>query len=444
MNLQLLKKSNPLLFAPERYDEYPLDPIELSQFLNNSLQQEENSNLLRDRPFTSVDQLDYLFYVDPKTQELDLEKKMAVEYALFQLQLLRQDNDELNDKIASFEELRGDDLKTVDGLRDLLLTLNSVNGLELDLNKLNLLDTKFSDESTEMTQNTGNDNSSKSKNDQNTKDLNSENVTTTHDSKPIKYSNAANSNNNKRSNDDDIQQLTSYLLSNTIKEGIELRPQGGMNDSTEFLKNCMDSLIKIAVQNKNDTPTTSRHSSNDSEVDNQQHVNDPDSFDQKYKELETKLTEMTTAFNDLKLAHSFLTKQYENDHNDSSKDIEKLSRTNKELQEKLLSYHSNLAKKEAKESRASNERSRSNSIFNSPGKNLSSPVLGYSDNWIPQTPSTADANGDSTSMNSPSLSMMKSEFRRLLTETQRRYEREISQERQKRKQLQAELNLVKK
>ncbi|CAL9733576.1 protein Pea2p [Monosporozyma servazzii] len=439
MNLQLLKKSNPLLFAPERYDEYPLDPIELSQFLNNSLQQEDNSNLLRDRPFTSVDQLDYLFYVDPKTQELDLEKKMAVEYALFQLQLLRQDNDELNDKITSFEELRGDDLKTVDGLRDLLLTLNSVNGLELDLNKLNLLDTKFTDESAEMAQKTGNNNNT-GNTDGSVNDLNSEKLNTKQDAKYNKFNHT---HNNKR-NDDDIQQLTSYLLSNTIKEGIELRPQGGMNDSTEFLKNCMDSLIKIAVQNKNDTSNTKTHSSNDSEVDNQQYARDPDSFDQKYQALETKLTEMTTAFNDLKLAHSFLTKQYENDHNDSSKDIEKLSRTNKELQEKLLSYHSSLAKREAKDNRSSNEHSRTNSIFNSPSKNLSSPVLGYSDNWIPQTPSTSEANGDGTSINSPSLSMMKSEFRRLLTETQRRYEREISQERQKRKQLQAELNLVKK
>ena len=90
-NLSLLKKSNPLLFTPERYDEYPLDPIELAQFLNKSLEQDSNNNtLLRERPFTAVDQLDYLFYLDSSTQELDLDKKLAVEYALFQLQLLKQ------------------------------------------------------------------------------------------------------------------------------------------------------------------------------------------------------------------------------------------------------------------------------------------------------------------------------------------------------------------
>ncbi|CAL9728185.1 protein Pea2p [Monosporozyma unispora] len=440
MNLQLLKKSNPLLFAPERYDEYPLDPIELSQFLNNSLQQDENSTLLRDRPFTSVDQLDYLFYVDPKTQELDLEKKMAVEYALFQLQLLRQDNDELNDKIASFEELRGDDLKTAEGLKELLLTLNSVNGLDLDLNKLNLLDAQPIEQQTKIGQDNG---SNIGKNAQNAIDSKNENANVNQSGVSNKSNININNNSNKRGSDD-IQQLTSYLLSNTIKEGIELRPKDGMTDSTEFLKNCIDSLIEITVQNKKDIPTPNSNSSNNSELDTKHYESVQGYPDQKYKDLEAKLTEMTTAFNDLKLAHSFLTKQYENDHNDSLKDIEKLSRTNKELQEKLLNYHSNLAKREAAESQENSDISRTNSIFNSPSKNFSSPALGHTENWILQTPSTADSNGANTDMKSASLSMMKSEFRRLLTETQRKYEKEISKERQMRKQLQNELNLLKK
>lgn len=459
MNLQLLKKSNPLLFAPERYDEYPLDPIELSQFLNNSLQQDENGGgLLRDRPFTSVDQLDYLFYVDPKTQELDLEKKMAVEYALFQLQLLKRDNqnnnndESLDNNISSFEDLLGDNLQSADGLKDLLLTLNSVNGLDLDLNKLNLIEKKSSSglgNNNNNTNNTRNGSILSLNNISDKRVSNSEKSKLSCLSTDLKHVSNDNiseivSPTSYNHNSDSIQEITSYLLSSTISHGIELKPKGEMNDSMEFLKNCMVSLIDMAVdkrqQGNGKNIVTDQNKDDNTTASDKDNVND-----KRYKELESKLAEMNTAFKDLQLAHNFLTKQYENDHNDSLKDIEKLTRTNKELQEKLLSYHSNLAKRENKDIESDKKEFDGNSVFHSPTKNFSSPALGHTESWTPQTPiSSGDRPNSnySNQLNSPSLSMMKSEFKRLLTETQRKYEKEITQERQMRKQLQNELNLV--
>ena len=475
-NLSLLKKSNPLLFTPERYDEYPLDPIELAQFLNKSLEQDSNNNmLLRERPFTSVDQLDYLFYLDSNTQELDLDKKLAVEYALFQLQLLKQEetidnndtttttdtNDNIengnnknnnksssnssnfDDELIDFESLQNNDFKSLNGLKKLLFTLNKVNGLDLDLNKLKHLESQnhHRNINTNNTNTTTNRDTGLS-NDPSHKTIRNSNSSGVNSNETFTDNNSNSAGNNL--SDDNIQEVTSYLLSNTIKKGIELRPKGEINDSTQFLKNCIDSLIDVIVANRQNNKTSQNNSStnNNHKKDDLTDVTNP-----KYKELETKLTEMTTAFNDLQLAHNFLTKQYENDHNDSLKNIEKLTRTNKELQEKLLKYHSTLSKREINnETHDNNDNDNENSIFHSPGKSFSSPILGHPEIWTPHTPSSNKNNvsNSNSGMNSPSLSMMKNEFRRLLTETQRKYEKEINQERQMRKQLQYELNLIKK
>lgn len=492
-NLSLLKKSNPLLFTPERYDEYPLDPIELAQFLNKSLEQDSNNNiLLRERPFTAVDQLDYLFYLDSSTQELDLDKKLAVEYALFQLQLLKQeetiDNNNNNNstqinenshatnfddvgKLSDFESLQNSDFKSLSGLKRLLFTLNEVNGLDLDINKLNHLDSQihYKNSSANIAATNATTITAPSTTTAATKDSN---VSNTSLHKTIKKSDLNDANPNDSftdnicgsSSDDSIQEVTSYLLSNTIKKGIDLKPKGEINDSTQFLKNCIDSLIDVIVTNRTKNIVSQvevsgkSNSSNNNKMDKKDKLDE--STDPKFKELETKLAEMTTAFNDLQLAHNFLTKQYENDHNDSLKNIEKLTRTNKELQEKLLKYHSTLSKRgnggkiyETNDTKDSddddddnNNNDNENSIFHSSNKNFTSPILGHNEVWTPQTPSSNKNNVPNTnnSMNSPSLSMMKNEFRRLLTETQHKYEKEINRERQIRKQLQYELNLIKK
>lgn len=492
-NLSLLKQSNPLLFTPERYDEYPLDPIELAQFLNKSLEKDSNNNiLLRERPFTSVDQLDYLFYLDSDTQELDLDKKLAIEYALFQLQLLKQaeaidsDNnnnnkrinktsnndfynavkDDDHDGLSYFESLQNSDFKSLNGLKKLLFTLNKVNGLDLDLNRLNHLESQIHYKNSSANINAANTITTTSSR---TGITNDSNISNDSLHKTIKNFDLNDENSNENfidnactnSSDDNIQELTSYLLSNTIKKGIDLRPKGEMNDSTQFLKNCIDSLIEVIITNRTNSSVSqievsSSNNHNNNSKDTDKDKDEPNtSMDSKCKELETKLAEMTTAFNDLQLAHNFLTKQYENDHNDSMKNIEKLTRTNKELQEKILKYHSILSKREdynkiheTDDNNQSNtiNKDNENSIFHSSNKSFTSPILGHREIWTPQTPSS-NKNSISTinnTINSPSLSMMKNEFRRLLTETQRKYEKEIDQERQIRKQLQYELNLVKK
>lgn len=416
MNFQLLNDANPLLFAPERVDEYPLDPVELSQFLNNF-------SVNRERPFTAVDQMDYLFYTDPSTQELDLSKKMACEYAMFQLQSYKNKK-EISDPMT-FEQLMKLDLNSKDWFDNLLLLLDSINGTKLDLNKLKILE-----ENTQLLD----DKLDKSKT-----MLNEEG---TNDTSLI-----------NESGEDVVHEITSYLLSNSIKKGIMVKPSENVNDPLKFLKNGIDSIIDTAYENSKNNNSISHDNSfshdnsvNDDSEDHIGKIEDEDNNTNK-KDLQSKLDEMTTAFKDLKLAHNFLTKQFANDRNDYLKDIERLTKTNKELQNKLFANQSEMTKLEDKLHKLELEdlkKPEFDAILprTPSATEVTSPILSNVERWLPNTPNGIPDNNSTSNLNSPSISIMRNEFKRLLTETQRKYEKEISHERDIRKQLETELKLV--
>lgn len=402
MNFQLLQTANPLLFAPERIDEYPLDPVELSQFLNNF-------SVNRERPFTTVDQMDYLFYTDSNTQELDLSKKMACEYAMFQLECYKNKK-EINDP-TTFEQLIKLDLNSADWFDNLLLLLDSINGTKLDLNKLKILE-----ENAQLIE------------DKKLDKLKS--VEVNEDSSLI-----------NESAEDVVHEITSYLLSNSIKKGIMIKPSENVNDPLAFLENSIDSIIDTACNSRSNKKNASRENSNNDEIKDNE-TNLPKDEDDE-EDLQLKLNEMTTAFNDLKLAHNFLTKQFANDRNEYLKDIEKLTKINKELQNKILDNE--LEIKQLKKSDIGNlKRPELDTVLpTTPSVDeLASPILSNMERWLPNTPNGIPDNNSNSNLNSPSISIMRNEFKRLLTETQRKYEKEINHERDIRKQLETELKMV--
>ncbi|CCK71222.1 Pea2p KNAG_0G01640 [Huiozyma naganishii CBS 8797] len=382
MDIALLKRANPLLFTTERYDEYPTDPEELLQLLSS----EANSDLsARERPFTELDQLDFLLYRDSVTGELDVHKKLACEYALYHAERIRRHRggDHHGEKHVGFQDLKDSKTGSDEWFTRLVTLLSEISGDKMDLSQLE--------------------------------------KTAVHQTRP---GDASNRQGVARDQQDALHELTSYMLSSSIKNGIHIRPSDNVDDPVKFLKNGIESLIESAS-----TANTNTNSTDERDA------------------TETKLAELTTAFKDLQLAHSFLTKQFENDHTDHMRDIEKLTRTNRELQEKLLNYHSNLSKIEKKlkdnehelrHSRARDEVAGNHSIaLDSPGKMASTPNLNHESMWGVHTADQNETLG--ATPGSPSLSIMKNEFKRLLTETQRKYEREIGQEREIRRQLEKEL-----
>ncbi|CCF56532.1 hypothetical protein KAFR_0B02340 [Kazachstania africana CBS 2517] len=359
IDYDLLKKANPLLFTQERYDEYPLNPIELAQHLSTNKNQTSSTDLVnRNRPYTDVDTLDYLFYMDDTIEEIDLEKKLACEFAIFQTSLYSKQNSK--DTTVTMDKLLNLEIGSDEWCKQMIALLNSINGTNLSVSRLKHFTKNHNDD---MENNSNEkDDSTSFKNDQM----------------------------------EIIQEITSYLLSNSIKNGIELKPNiTDVDDPLKFLKSNIDSLLEVSKSNT----IVKNHADTNNKVD-----------------------EINTAFEDLKLAHNFLTKQYEHDRSEHSKDVEKLNRTNKELQEKLLQYHSLLTKNE---NNTDNTRSTSNSdLWNQ--NILNSPDLNSSNHTSP--------NG------SYSLSIMRNEFKRLLMDTQRKYETELENERKFRIELEKKLD----
>lgn len=205
-----------------------------------------------------------------------------------------------------------------------------------------------------------------------------------------------------------LQELTSYVVSRAVQRNIELKPLH-LDDQVEFLKTAFDTILD------NGAPT--RSMSHDDDKQNLQ-----------------------TAVNDLQLANTFLTKQFQNDHADYVQNIEKLQRTNKELQQKVLDYHSELVKSEQKlqeKEKLVKEMEDATSSNKSSNFNYASPVM-TNEMWFPSSPASTNSN-NSVSSASQSIGVMRTEFKKLLTETQRKHDRELQSERESRLKLEKEL-----
>ena len=431
LDYNLMHKANPLLFAPERYDQYPLNHQELMQYLTSA---SSSGATVCPRPVTATDEFDYLLYMDgsssnrssaspehltntiPSTvntgiMELDLDKKLACEFAIYQTHM-RNKQDDINGrtnstyKIKDFNELLQMKVGSNEWFDEMLHLLESINATNIDLSSISDMAISSKDISVRKTV----------------------------------IGDGQTSNNTEGSlridtSDIDMQDTISYILSNAIKNGVDIKPQfkettsGVKNQSNEkeYLRNIIDSMIAMAKINREKI----------SSVTEDKEANDG------------KVKEMNTALNDLQLAHNFLTRQFESDRIEYSKDIEKLTKTNRELQEKLLNYHSNLTKTENEllETQEKLQMKELNPIIegnNTPllkglGDDLGflSPLTVDRDN-VRSSQSSLDSKGELKSDgkgSSYSLTLMRNEFKKLLTETQRKYETELAKEREMRKEL---------
>ncbi|CCD24252.1 Pea2p NDAI_0C05930 [Naumovozyma dairenensis CBS 421] len=436
-SLNLLRKVNPVLFSEERYDEYPLNHDELIQYLNTPSTLNYHS-----RPLTNVDYSDYLVYRKGDSRhEIDFEKKLLSEYVLFWIQ---SEHNKKKKKCKGQDENNSHFSKNIK-LED-FLTLKPYSEEWYDC----VLDILQMGNATEVV------------------DLSMSNKILSEFVKSHKVRDLS-------ENDEGLEEVTSYLLSSAIQNGIDIKPTK-LDNPIEFLKNGIDSILEarkrdFSSDNNNTDSKEDRNLANqvgrstsedlnkkinnnngnnyDSYGDNNENADENGSSTMVRSE---KLTEIETAFKDLQLAHNFLTKQFEHDRAGYVQDIEKLTRTNRELQDKLLNSHLVLSKTENKLHEAEKEKeelkeqshnnSNDGSFHDSQVQaqqleinidSLKSPLLSP-ELWGPLSPvSITSANG------SHSISIMRNEFKRMLNETQRKYEKELNEERQLRVKLEKDL-----
>lgn len=197
-----------------------------------------------------------------------------------------------------------------------------------------------------------------------------------------------------RSIDDRIEELTSYLISSAIQKGIQLTTSEDENkdisdiDSLQFCKKCIDSLISKCI--------------------------DSDKLEERHTEENSSVEELKIALNDLQLAHNFLTKKFEDDRVEYLSNIEKLNKTNKELSQQLTTNRVKL--NEA-------EKTIENLKLQPPTPELLLPNSPLSNNGDTSP-------GQNVNEGSYSLKMMKQEFKKILADTQDKYEKELREERE--------------
>ncbi|CEP63058.1 Pea2p LALA0_S07e01464g [Lachancea lanzarotensis] len=208
-----------------------------------------------------------------------------------------------------------------------------------------------------------------------------------------------------------LDEVTSYLISSALQRDIDLKPPPrdlAPQDDVEFVKQCIDALMNVVVKSSttggSPPPENQNTESND---------------------------DTATALKDLQLAHSFLTKKFENDRNEYIHSIEKLNRTHKELVQENASHTAKIASLEGKCKSLEQQRDimskhmESFSASITPTNNLTSPL---------SSPDSTTSNG-----NSYSIGAIRAEFKKILTETRLRHEEELDRERSLRKILEKEL-----
>lgn len=220
---------------------------------------------------------------------------------------------------------------------------------------------------------------------------------------------------NKSTDEDEgkVEQITSYLISSSISKGINLASidnssnEEGVHDPISFCKKNIDILLDAYPQNSSSSLQHAPLSTSELEL------NDI-----------SKQQDLQTAITDLQLAYKFLKSKYENDRDEYQATIETLNKTNKELSEELLHYHSKLKEREEKSKVTSQMQSIPMDIDRSFSQAISE---------------SSDIKSSTSASNHQSFSMMKQEFKRILADTQLRYEKELEQERLLRQQLENKL-----
>ncbi|KAL3234619.1 Protein PEA2 [Nakaseomyces bracarensis] len=446
-DMDLLRRANPVLFSPQRYDEYPLGYDDLMQYLSTK-DITSSSDPQHNRPYTYIDSLDFLLYGQGDGDlDIDLDKKLACEYALYYVQSKKKSKRNkrrsmLGSKLYLDELLNNGGTQTRDWYEAMVSVLESVSITELEPELLLKLD--------RLTQQHNQGNGRSGSNHHHNNQLTTHNISVFN--RPdfgrngvrnsglelLKDSNLSHSevfsgktlNESDESMDDEtnevIQDLTSYLISNSIKRGIKVKPTN-LDNPVQFLKNAIDEILNTRGT---ESPALDRSSNIDMEH-SASPVNNADAIDTQ---------ELETALKDLQLAHSFLTKQFEHSRAEQSQTIGKLTKTNRELQDKLLKYHSKISKledklreSETKKRALEDEISKSNAENN---LSISSPIIAP-ELFTPASPSSPGSN------NSHSITVMRNEFKRMIIETQKKYEKELSEEREKRQRLELELDELK-
>lgn len=445
-DMDLLRRANPVLFSPERYDEYPLGYDDLMQYLSTK-DITSQSDPQHNRPYTYIDSLDFLLYSQDEDEiDIDLDKKLACEYALYYAQSKKRQNKHKRMSLLGSRKYLDDLLygganHSRDWYEAVITMLENLSITELDpdtVGKLErLVKTNKSGVNVSMLSHNMNgfqkpefprsrkqsgsgldlmrDNNGSHSEVFSGHTLNESDDTMEEESQGI------------------IQDLISYLISNSIKRGINVKPTN-LNNPVEFLKGAIDEILDAKTDSLDNKPQD--RSSN---IDTLETSVTPVNFH------EADTNELKTALNDLQLAHSFLTKQFETSRLEQSQTINRLTKTNRELQDKLLKYHAKISKLEEKlkvtEDAKTQLEDAAHKINMKENLLLSSPIMAP-ELFSPSTP-TSGLNSSPSNNNSHSITVMRNEFKRMILETQDKYEKELAEEREKRLKLEKEFEELK-
>ncbi|CUS21232.1 LAQU0S02e09032g1_1 [Lachancea quebecensis] len=380
--LKLLRAANPKLFSDTECDKYPTSYEELSVFLKR-----EQVYSGAELP-TELDYLDSVLYGDGE-RGIDLDRKLRVEYALFKASTIQTERagpgPSLDELVILNEQVQGAHKQKTSEFAQkqhafytaLLALLQSVSLDHVTLQSV-------------LTAAEGG------------RDCDDLEKSVSGVSRSIQPS--------------PLDEVTSYLISGALQHGVDLKPSTleaeSPRDDVTFFKECIDSLLRNVESAQ---PLAGSHNTE---------------YDRKDESADS---DIAVALKDLQLAHSFLTKKFEGDRNEYLRSIDKLTRTNKELSHELLTYHSELSTvrencdiltKEREELKSQLE---CHSSLSTPNLVQSSPV------------SNASVSSTASGSKPYSIGVMRNEFKKVLTDTQNRYEKELQEERDLRKQLEQEL-----
>ncbi|AMD22220.1 HGL120Cp [Eremothecium sinecaudum] len=215
---------------------------------------------------------------------------------------------------------------------------------------------------------------------------------------------------NPAEHDHRLDELLSYMLSAMIKGGVDFHSQVETRDTLELCRKGIDILLERCLAEKRKSNAQLRNSS--------------------WTDINgAPEAELKTALEDLQLAHRFLTERYRADRKQSMKQIEYLSKVNKDLQQELLSYHSRFCQ----------ARDQIQAFDVTPPSTISTHNTPPSED-LQKSPRSVQSNLSVQTSTSASFQVMKKEFKKMLNETQYRYEMELKQERELRRKLEEQIS----
>lgn len=378
-SLKLLYAANPRLFSDLEYDRYPTSYDELSVLLKRE-QVHQGSELVTELA-TELDYLDSILFED-KDKGIDVEKKLRVEYALFKASAMARAE------------------TAVEGptLRDLQSWSEQIESARVDpaYNKTLKMQDDFYRAIVCFLRSVALD--------QDTLQAVIKAGNLGHESEDFDKSLSG----SRQLHQSQLDEVTSYLISGALQRGIDLKPKlkktESVRDDVAFFKDCIDSLLS--------------------------NINSQQIPKEESDSLDSESSDTAVAFKDLQLAHNFLTKKFEDDRNEYLHSIDKLTRTNKELSHELLTYHSKISslKDACDDLTKKNEQLKAN-VEPASTAIMMSPT---------SSPSSVTSGGAPYS-----ISAMRNEFKRVLTDTQVKYEKELQKERDSRRRLERELEALK-